>query len=218
MAASNVTFTQRLLESLYAYATKDFVQNAFDQHRALDIMVKGGRPGFHNDSDAGNFLALPVTLRKIGITQMITDGSDYALGQNETGTAAKYDWRLAVSPLQFTYAELSENAGKQAIISTMQYKLREARIDHGDKLDDQMINGLGTGNETESLNTLVGTTDNGGIQVASFPNWKGQVLTAQAFSIRPVSGRGSGNSASSTQCAAWNTTLRTMPTTAVVAA
>ena len=31
--------------------------------------------------------------------------------------------------------------------------------------------------------------------------------------MRPVSGRGSGNSASSTQWASWNTTLSTMPST-----
>jgi hypothetical protein len=35
----------------------------------------------------------------------------------------------------------------------------------------------------------------------------------RAFAIRPVSSPGSGNSASSTQCATWNTTLSTVPAT-----
>src|ERR1043166_164591 len=106
--AASVTFSQRLVESIYAYGADAFQANAYDRHRAIDVLVNQGK-GFKDDSQAGSFVIVPVNVKRLGITQGVTEGSEYNLINTEGDTAAQYKWVSAVTPLIFTDEELGEN-------------------------------------------------------------------------------------------------------------
>jgi hypothetical protein len=172
--AASVTFSQRLVQSIYSYATEAFQSNAYDRHRAIDVLVNQGK-GFKDTSKAGKFLIVPVNVKKLGITQGLVEGSEYNLVNVEGDTAAQYNWVTAVTPLIFTDEELGENQGKSEIISCVTNKLGEAKLDHTTYLNSQLLTGTGTGTDSESLGTIIGTADNGGLSTSTYPLWVGAV-------------------------------------------
>lgn len=180
--AASVTFSQRLVESIYAYATTEMQSNAYDRVRVIDQLVNAGK-GFKDDSQAGPFVIVPVNVKRLGITQGVIEGSEYNLTNNEGDTAAQFVWVTAVSPVIFTDEELGENQGKQQIINTVKNKLSEAKLDHTNYLNTQLITGTGTAPQSQSLSTLIGNSDTGGLSVTTYPNWVAQVSSGGNLSM-----------------------------------
>jgi hypothetical protein len=174
--AASVTFSQRLVESIYAYGADSFQANAYDRMRVIDALMNRGK-GFKDTSQAGSFVLIPVNVKKLGISQMTSEGSEYNLINTEGDQGAQYKWVTAVTPVIFTDEELGENQGKQQIINTVTNKLDEAKLDHTNLLNTQLLTGTGTAPSSESLSTIVGTATNGGLDPASYPLWVGAVTS-----------------------------------------
>jgi hypothetical protein len=180
--AASVTFSQRLVESIYSYAADAMQSNAYDRVRVIDQLVNAGK-GFKDSSQAGPFILVPVNVKRLGITQGLVEGSEYNLVNTEGDTGAQYSWRTAVTPLIFTDEELGENQGKNQIINTVKNKLSEARLDHTNYLNSQLLTGTGTGTDSESLGTIIGTADNGGLSTSTYPLWVGAVSSGGNLSM-----------------------------------
>jgi hypothetical protein len=174
--AASVTFSQRLVESIYAYGADSFQANAYDRMRAIDALVNRGK-GFKDTSQAGPFVLIPVNVKRLGITQGVAEGSEYNLINNEGDTGAQYKWVTAVTPVIFTDEELGENQGKQQLINTVKNKLDEAKLDHTNYLNTQLLTGTGTAPSSESLATIIGTGDNGSLSTTTYPLWVGAVTS-----------------------------------------
>lgn len=174
----NVTFVQRLIATSWdAINDGEIEENVYDMRRSLDVLSTRGKRFLRKDQ-AGSMLEANVEVQKLAITQQLVEGGSYNLNNIEPYRGAKWPWVLTNSALVFTFEEIGENQGRPQLINIVKQKTLTAMQDHFDGKNVQFVRGTGTVPSSESLDTLIGTSDNGGLSVATFSTWKGYVDTA----------------------------------------
>lgn len=162
---------------------KTFKDQVFNDTPVLNFLKENG--GVETKSGGASYIQVPL-MHAAGTSEWFGGTDSLNVTPVDTLDAAQYYWRNLNASISITLEDELNNSGKEQIIDLLEAKVMQAKLTISDNLSTSLY--TGTGNEARKqivgLQTLVGTGSFGGINGATYSDWRAYVdSTATALTI-----------------------------------
>lgn len=139
---------------IQAMTLKTYLPNLANQ--VLDSNAVIGRLRERNNMivDGGESLVQPIKYAQNDTTKSFTGMDILNINPQKQYSAYAFDWKFYNIAIVYTDEEIAKNSGKAKVISLIDSKIKDAEMDLMSALNDDIINGDGTGNGGKDLTGL----------------------------------------------------------------
>lgn len=127
--------------------------------------------------EGGDFIKLPIDYAEVGARAAFKDYDLLPINPNDTGTAARYEWKRRMASIVVSRHELLKNSGKFAVINLLKNKMRNAKNGlEKDLATDLFSTNDDTSDSFSGLRAIVKASGTiGNIAPADFSGWVSSV-------------------------------------------
>lgn len=158
--------------------------NVFVSSALLDRLKKKGLKKL----DGGTSIMVPLEYDDLSATGWYVGADTLNTSDNETMTAAEYDWKQLYANVSITRKDELVNSGDAQKVDLVKAKMKNAEKTLAQQLATGIYNAGSTANAIIGLQAIIGTANTiGGISQSSYSWWQGQVdSSTSTFSIASV--------------------------------
>lgn len=168
--------------ALPAYES-EFKDQVFNMHPLLNHIKEND--GVSKKS-GGTTVRVPM-LTNSGISQWFQGTDTLDVTHVDTLDASEYSWRNLNASIVFTFDDEMANSGKEQVIDLIEAKIQQAELTIANTLNTSLFTGVAANKQIDGLQTLVGTGSVGGVDGATYSDWRSYVeSTSTALTIAQI--------------------------------